>query len=258
MAKRILYQIPGDLSAGPLGAAELERRRGLLQSWAAQDVTVEVADAPGGPLSIESHAEEAWCVPPMIAAVRRRLHVEEARPAQTGPDAVIVGCFGDPGVAALREILDCPVVGPFEASFHLAAQLGARVGVVTILDSVISLLDQHVRGLGLSLRYAGAVAIDVPVLELKNDPATVKARVSEGAADLVRRRDADVIVIGCMSLAFLGLAEWLTGDRGLPAINPARCALKTAEAFAAQELVQSRRTFPKLRKEMVIASSGSS
>jgi allantoin racemase len=241
----ILYQIPGDLSAGPLGVAELDRRRGLLQSWAARGVTVDVADAPGGPPSIEGQAEEALCVAPMIAAVRSRIGDRQ-------PDAVIVGCFGDPGLAALREILDCPVVGPFEASFHLAAQLGGRVGVITILDSVVPLLDQLVRGMGLSLRYAGAVAIDVPVLELKNDQATVMRRVSDGAAQLVRTRDADVIVLGCMSLAFLGLAEWLARECGLPTVNPARCALKTAESLADQGLVQSRRTFPKPRKDQAI------
>src|SRR5262245_34888741 len=244
MNMHILYQIPGDLSAGPLGVAELDRRRGLLQSWAAPDVIVDVADAPGGPLSFESHVEEALCVPPLIGAVRR--HTAERK-----TDAVIVGCFGDPGLAALREILDCPVVGPFEASFHLAAQLGGRVGVITILDSVVSLLDQLVRGMGLSLRYSGAVAIDVPVLELKNDQATVKRRVADAAAALVRARQADVIVLGCMSLAFLGLSEWLSRESGLPTVNPARCALKTAESLAAQGLVQSRRTFAKPRRETI-------
>lgn len=56
---RILYHMPGDVSAGPLGAGELERRRGILQQWAAGGATrVEVADSPGGPRSIESYAEE--------------------------------------------------------------------------------------------------------------------------------------------------------------------------------------------------------
>jgi len=69
---RILYQIPGDLRAGPLGGAELDRRLALLQGWAAADTVVEIADAPGGPLSIESAAEEASCVAPTISALRRR------------------------------------------------------------------------------------------------------------------------------------------------------------------------------------------
>lgn len=239
----ILYQIPGDVSAGPLGRAELERRRQVLQEWVSPPVTVDVRDAPGGPLSIESHAEEYLCVPPMLAALLAR---------QQAPDAVVIGCFGDPGLAAAREVLDCPVVGPFEAAMHAGAQLGARVGVVTILDSVVPVLDQIVRGMGLSLRYAGARAIDVPVLELRNDPADVIARAAEAGRQLVRERDADVLVLGCMSLSFLGVAERLAGAVGVPVINPARCALETARALAAQGLGHSRRTFAKPRKPLAV------
>ena len=214
----ILYQIPGDVSAG-LGVAELERRRQILQGWVSPEVVVAVADAPGGPLSIESHAEEFLCVPPMLAALT-------GRPRQ--PDAVIIGCFGDPGLGAVREVLDCPVVGPFEAALHLGAQLGARVGVVTILDSV------------------------VPVLELKKDPADVASRAAAAGGSLVRDKDADVLVLGCMSLSFLGVAERMASGLGVPVINPARCALETARGLAAQGLGQSRRTYAKPRKALTV------
>lgn len=238
---RILYQIPGDLRAGPLGAAEIERRRGLLQGWAAADTIVDVADAPGGPLSIESQAEEASCVAPTIAALRQR---------SSAPDAIIVGCFSDPGLSALRELFDCAVVGPFEASFHTAAQLGARIGVVTILESVVPMLDRLAWSMGQSVRYAGAAAIDVPVLELKHDPDRVATLVVDAGRDLMARAAADVLVLGCMSLAFLGMAEIVAGRIGVPVINPARCALKTAESLAAQQLLQSRRTYAKPRKDV--------
>jgi allantoin racemase len=236
----ILYQIPGDMSAGPLGPKELRRREERLGGWSGHGTVVEVADSPGGPLSIESHVEEWLCVLPMVRALLGR-----ARPS----DAVIVGCFGDPGVDALREVLDCPVVGPFEAAMHLGAQLGARIGVVTVLGSVVPLLDQRVRGMGMSLRYAGATAIDVPVLELRDDPAEVAARVVEGGRRMLDG-GADVLVLGCMSLAFLGMAEKASGPLGVPVINPARCALRTAESLAAQQLLQSRRTYAKPRKEL--------
>jgi allantoin racemase len=241
----ILYQVPGDMTAGPLGPAELERRRALLQNWAAPGVVTEIADSPGGPLSIESQAEEALAVAPMLAALRRR---------PRSPDAVIVGCFGDPGLAALRETLDCPVVGPLEASMHLGAQLGARVGIVTVLDSVTAMLDQLVRGMGLSLRYAGAVAIDVPVLDLRDDPAGTAARVSAAARSLVGQREADVVVLGCMSLAFLEIAESTRQHVGVPVVNPAHCALKTAEALVAQRLESSRRTYARPRKAVQAAA----
>src|SRR2546425_11630983 len=202
----VLYQIPGDVTAGPLGRSELVRRERILQEWASSGVVAEVADAPGGPLSIESHAEEALCVAPMIAALRRR---------NAAPDAVIIGCFGDPGLAALREIMDCPVIGPFESAFHLAAQLGHRVGVVTILESVVAVLDGLVRGMGLSLRYAGAAAIAVPVLDLAHEGSHLAVRVAEAAAPLVRDYRADVLVLGCMSMAFQGIAERVAAKAGV-------------------------------------------
>ena len=236
----ILYQIPGHMSAGPLGLEELHRRKDLLQGWASSDTTIDIADSPGGPLSIESHAEELLCVPPMLRALQR--HAPTA-------DAVIVGCFGDPGVHALREVLDCPVVGPFEASMHLGAQLGSRVGVVTVLDSIVPMLDALVRAMGMSLRYAGSIAIDVPVLELANDPLEAASRVVDGGRRLVEQ-GADVLVLGCMSLAFLGIAETSAAAVGVPVINPARSALKTAESMAAQQLLQSRRTYAKPRKQL--------
>jgi allantoin racemase len=239
----ILYQIPGDVTAGPLGGGELRRRERILQEWAGPDARIEVADAPGGPLSIEGHAEEALCVGPMLAALRRREH---------DPDAVIVGCFGDPGLAALREVLECPVVGPFESALHIGTQLGDRVGVVTILDSVIPMLDQLVRAMGLSLRYGGAVAIDVPVLDLAHDPQSVAEKAAAAAARFVRDRRADVMVLGCMSMAFLGVAPRISASLGVPVVNPAHAALATAQALVSQRLTSSRLTYAKPRKPIVV------
>lgn len=238
---RILYQMPGDVSSGPLGAAELERRRGILQQWAGDATEIEVADSPGGPLSIESHAEELLCVPPMLRALHRR---------STEPDAMIVGCFGDPGLAAVREVLECPAVGPFEASFATALQLGARVGVVTVIDNVIPLLDHLVMGMGLSSRYAGTVAVDVPVLDLPKAGERLPSLIARAAERLIETRDAHVLILGCMSMAFQGVAEQVGERCGLPVVNPARCAVHAAEALAAQGLRHSRRTFPRPRKPL--------
>jgi allantoin racemase len=237
---RVLYQIPGDVSGGPLGRHELERRRGILQEWASAGVAVEVTDAPGGPHSIESHAEEALCVGPMLRALGARA---------ASPDAVIIGCFGDPGLAAVREVMDCPVVGPFESAFHLGAQLGHRIGVVTVLESVVPVIDRLAMTMGVSSAwYAGGSAIDVPVLELAKDASRVAALVAEASRELIRERRADVVVLGCMSLAFLGIGERAASDIGVPVINPARAALKTAEALLSQGLTHSRRAYPKPRK----------
>jgi allantoin racemase len=234
----ILYQIPGDMTAA-LGAGELRRREEILRRWAAPGTSVEVADSPGGPLSIESAAEEFLCVGSMLTALSKR---------DDQPDAVIIGCFGDPGLPAVREVLECPVVGPLEASFHLGAQLGRRVGILTVLESLDPLMESLVRSMGESLNYAGCVAVNVPVLELHKEPQALVDRAAEAARPLVEDRRADVVLLGCMSMSFQDLAGPISQKLGVPVLNPARCALRTAETMVALELTHSRRTYPKPRK----------
>src|SRR6201996_6508838 len=69
-----------------------------------------------GPASIESHYDEALAVPGVLAAVRDG--------ERAGASAHVIACFGDPGLAAARELATRPVVGIAEAGMNLAAVLG--------------------------------------------------------------------------------------------------------------------------------------
>ena len=64
---------------------------------------------------------------------------------------------------------------------------------------------------------------------------------------------ADTLVLGCMSMAFLGVAERLSEELGVPVVNPARTALKTAELLVGSGLTHSPRAFPTPRKLEVAA-----
>lgn len=48
-----------------------------------------------------------------------------------GCDAVFLACFGDPGLLALRELAEVPVVGMAEASCLAACEGGRRFAIVT-------------------------------------------------------------------------------------------------------------------------------
>ena len=47
------------------------------------------------------------------------------RAEQPAIDAAIIGCFGDPGLFALREVAPCPVTGLAEAALMEAATYGS-------------------------------------------------------------------------------------------------------------------------------------
>src|SRR5438128_9679565 len=122
---RILYQLTSPMEKTVLGPAEVERRRQFLRARAAPGVEVDVWSLADGPPSIESSYEAALVVPELARAV--------VRAENEGFDAVIVGCFSDPGLDALRELVAIPVIGPGSSALHLATQLGSRYTIIAPL-----------------------------------------------------------------------------------------------------------------------------
>src|SRR5262249_39460854 len=119
---RILYQLtsPMDKTIGP---QEVRRRQQILQGHAAAGTEVAAEPTASGPAAIENARDAAVVVPELL----RLGPVAQER----GFDAIVIGCFSDPGIEPLRETLHIPVVGPGAASFHVAAQLGTRISVLT-------------------------------------------------------------------------------------------------------------------------------
>jgi len=245
---RILYAIPGAISKTMLGAEELTRRAKILTTWSAPDTEIEVRDVPTGPASIESAYEEYLSVAP-TAVLLRDAEVE-------GFDAAILGCFGDPGLDALREITTAlPLVGPGEATFHLACMLGEQFGIVTVADGVVPPMRHLVARAGLSSKLAGIAVAGIPALEITGHrEASLEAVLGRGR-DLIQR-GAEVLVLGCMSMAFLDVTPELERELGVPVVNPAKAALHTAEMLVRMGLRHSKRSFP-LPSKLAVGSVAS-
>lgn len=238
---KIVYLVPGPMGRSDEGRAEVERRGELLSTYASPETTTGIDDVSEGPASIESAYEEYLSIP---ASVRRAAELEAE-----GWDAVILGCFGDPGLDAFREVISIPVIGPGEASALLAASLGHRFSIITISDSVVPAIERQVRNVGVAEKLASVRAVNIPVLELHHDrERTIAAVVDEGRSALLNDR-ADTLILGCMSMGFLEIAEAVTTELGVPVLNPARAALRFAEAIVGAGLSHSRRAYltpPKL------------
>jgi allantoin racemase len=233
---RIVYIIPGPMSRTELGAAEVTRRGAKLREWAAQRSDVDIRDVERGPASIESMYEEYLSIPAtaeaMLAAERE------------GYDAALLGCFGDPGVHAYRELLTrMVVVAPGEAAFHLAGMLGDRFGIVTITSSVIVPMRHLVAECGLGSSLAGIEVVETPVLELARDHEQTLGRMRDAGRRLIEQ-GADALVLGCMSMAFMDVTGQLEDELGVPVVNPARSALKMAEAIVGSRLRHSKKAYP--------------
>jgi len=140
-------------------------------------------------------------------------------------DGAIVGCFGDPGLFAARELATAPVVGIAESSFLTAMTLGRRFSVLTTLDRGVPPLVDLVRLHGVQSRCASVRSTGLTVLEAhSNADAAADALEREGrlALDLDK---ADVLCLGCGGM--VGLRERLEQNLSVPVIEavPAATAL---------------------------------
>src|SRR5688500_4706479 len=209
-------------------------RQAALQRFVSPGVTVEARRTTGGPASIESMWEEYLLVLPLM-----ELAVELER---EGFDAIVPGCFGDPGIDGMRELVSIPVVGPGATSMLVAANLGHRFGVVTVLENVIRPLENLATLTGVAAKLASVRQIGVPVLDLNRDPEATFARLVDVSRRSVEEDRADVLVLGCGTLSFR--AAELQEIVGVPVINPLQVALRTAELLVACGLSHSKRSHP--------------
>ncbi len=189
-----------------------------------------------GPSSIESVFEEMLAAPGVVT--------EALRAQAEGCDAVLIDCFGDPGLQAAREMVEMPVFGPGECSMHAAAMLGQRFSIVTVVSGVVAMLSELAHRYGVADKLASIRLIDIPVLALHNDATSLQKAMGEQACRAVREDGADVIVLGCTG--FLGCAEIVKAElarEGLsvPVIDPIPLAVNMAAAFVESGLAHSKR-----------------
>lgn len=146
-------------------------------------------------------------------------------------DAVILGCFGDPGLEALREATAAPVIGLAEAAFHAAATLGAPFGVLTVGPAWRAMLLER-----LALHPAGGqcrdvMALDGTGLDFAGHPAHLVAELDAAATTLLARGAATIILGGA---ALAGLAPRLrTPARFVDCVLAAADQAMAASACAA-------------------------
>ncbi|MGR3460712.1 MAG: aspartate/glutamate racemase family protein [Roseovarius sp.] len=153
-------------------------------------------------------------------------------------DAVVVACFDDTGVDALRCLFNGPVIGIGEAGFHAATLISSRFGVVTTLERAIPGLRDNIDRYGLSRRCAGIRAARVPVLDIETDPDHAEALIAAEIAEAMAVDHADAIVLGCAGMTVM--TTRLSERFGLPVIDGVGCAVAMAEALVAAGIGTSK------------------
>ena len=184
--------------------------------------TVHATQPTFGPRSIEGHYDEA------IAAAGV---AEQVRLHGAGADAVVIACFGDPGLDAAREATSAPVIGIAEAAFHAASFLATGFSVVTTMTRTCVIAEHLVLQYGFERRCRGIHGTDIPVLALEDGGAGCVDQIEAAAREALARDRSGAIVLGCAGMA--ALCATLSARLGVPVIDGVAAAVKFAEGLVA-------------------------
>jgi allantoin racemase len=212
-----------------------------------EGVKVDFVNIDTGPASIECDYEIMLAQPGTIAKV---IEAERA-----GADAVVIDCMGDPGLFGARECVSIPVLGPMQTAMGLAAMMGHKFSVVTVLDRILPMIETQAAVYGMTGKLASARAVNIPVLELEKDLAATKRALIAEAKKAVIEDGADYIIFGCTGM--LGCAnavhEGLLADGlDVPVIDPVPTAVNVAAALVRARLTHSKRTYRQPPKKAVV------
>ena len=177
---------------------------------------IECLTLAEGPPGIESQRHVDSVVLPLCRLVEAN---------DNRASAFVIACFSDPGLHALRETTQRPVLGIAESGLLTALTLGERVGIIAILATSIPRHGRFVRALGIESRLAGELPVGLGVSELADEEVTLE-RMTEVGHRLRDEHGADVLVMGCAGMA--RYRARLEAALGLPVVDPTQAAVGMA------------------------------
>lgn len=144
-----------------------------------------------------------------------------------GADVVALSCFGDPGLAGLRELAAQPVIGMAEAACQEAAAGGRRFAIVTGGDRWGAMLEEFVAALGLADRLTVVKTVAPSGGDIAREPERSLALLADAAQACIDDHGAAVVILGGAGLA--GIPARIQDRVSRPLIDSVTSIVRAAE-----------------------------
>ena len=154
---------------------------------------------------------------------------------EDGFDAVALGCFLDPVLDELKELIDIPLFSLGECGMHVAAMLGRRVALLSHTASLnVKFHGDLVHKYGLAQQVGPMVGFELPLAELEaglaGDADACLARIRAAGRDAIAQ-GADVIVLACGLMNLVAIRNGLTEIDSVPVLDISGTLMKLTEAM---------------------------
>lgn len=163
----------------------------IAQATVRQDATAVALRSLQGPHTIEGPLDAALGVAGMLEVIAAYPHAF---------DAVVVACFGDPGVEALRLLVRVPVIGIGAASFTQAAFISQRFAIVTPAVGTPERYAAVTAAMGVNKQFVGTYQTPLGVADFESgDPAVLETLIFH--AEQAVKDGAECLLFGCAGIA---------------------------------------------------------
>lgn len=185
----------------------------------ATDIDVDIINPDFGPNTLESYYDYS------LASFGCLRFIENTK---NNYDGVLIACFGDPGLYAMKEKVEGLVLGIAETSIMIANLLGQKFGILAALDKAVALMTDMVQQYGMNSRCATIEALNLSVEEVeKNKEESIKKLVLIGEKAI--SKGADVLILGCAGMT--GMKEEVEKKLGIPVLDPVECGYQILETL---------------------------
>lgn len=202
----VLYMMPGFISR-----EEEVARAGVLASYFPREFSISTWSNAKGPRGIASQDDSDES----LSGIRQFI---SERGGDRRCQAVVLGCFVDPGLALLRGSVRSHVIGAGESSLAEAFDRSDRVGILTTVDSIVPVVRAMVQQSApdqVAADRTPIVPIGLTGPEIRGRPEEALARCVEAAARLRDEDDVGAVCLGCMGFSWSGVGRRLQEISGL-------------------------------------------
>ncbi|SHI38415.1 allantoin racemase [Dethiosulfatibacter aminovorans DSM 17477] len=201
----------------------LDEREVMLSKALSPGVGISVDCIKRGPDELDCNTDEAFAAAELVK--------ESIQAEKDGFDAIVIYCFSDVGIDAVRENVRIPVIGPGETALSAANMLCNRFTVITTERINIPRTYRRLMRNGIAREKMTSVrALDIPIMELRSDPGITGKYLKNVCADAVDKEQVDGVILGCLGMASYG--DMIEEELPVKVFDPAFISVAYAEMCA--------------------------
>jgi allantoin racemase len=161
----------------------------------------------------------------------------------TNYDGVVIACFGDPGLYAIKEMLSIPVIGIAEAAIARSILLGAKYSIICASYKAKSMMENLVDMYGMQGRCGSVKTLHCQIEDFLDDQEKLNQLLIENIRYDKNATD-EVFILGCAGMTMADINR-IEKECEVAMIDPVKAGLSTMIAILLDKNQISKKGFYK-------------